>query len=163
MVRLRGHHLLCLLTFVGEGYTPAFTQNFRRIAERLSAGEDIEIVEGPDDICAPILDLPEAHCRNRSVRDRDEWALAATADRLGVSLKAGSVLNLDGERLHALRAAFAAGMTRAACDECEWSGLCTRIAHDGFEGTLVQAECASPASEEAIAERGPGKPSRPCR
>lgn len=132
-----------MLTFVGEGYTAEFTQNFRRIAARLSAGEDIEIVEGPDDICGPMLDLPEAHCLSRNVRDRDDWALVAIAERLGVSLKAGSVLNLDSERLDALRAAFAAGLIRAACDECEWSGLCTRIARDGFEGTLVQAESAA--------------------
>ncbi|AWI56278.1 DUF1284 domain-containing protein [Sinorhizobium fredii] len=139
MVRLRGHHLLCLLTFVGEGYTPAFTGNFRLIAARLSAGEEIEIVEGPDDICAPMLDRPEAHCRNNDIRDRDAWALAAIDERLGIALKTGSVLNLDGQRLDALRAAFAAGLIRAACHECEWSGLCTRIARDGFEGTLVQS------------------------
>ncbi|APG83756.1 DUF1284 domain-containing protein [Sinorhizobium americanum] len=140
MVRLRGHHLLCLLTFVGEGYTPAFTGNFRLIAARLSAGEEIEIVEGPDDICAPMLDQPEAHCRNSDIRKRDAWALAAIDERLGISLKPGSVLDLGGGRLVALRSAFAAGLIRAACNECEWSEFCTRIARCSFEGTLVQTE-----------------------
>lgn len=157
MVRLRGHHLLCLLTFVGEGYTPAFTRNYRRIAERLSAGEAIEIVAGPDDICAPMLDLPEAHCRNDDVGDRDEWALVAIAELLGLPLGPGSVLVLDGNRLANLRGAFAAGAIRAACHECEWSPLCTRIAREGFRDTLVDA------AAEAIEERAPGKPSRPLR
>ncbi len=54
-VRLRGHHLLCMLTFVGKGYSPAFVENYDRIAGRLSEGEDILLVDGPDDICAPLL------------------------------------------------------------------------------------------------------------
>ncbi|OAP40815.1 2Fe-2S ferredoxin [Sinorhizobium glycinis] len=140
MVRLRGHHLLCLLTFVGEGYTPAFTRNYLRIAGRISSGEAIEIVEGPDDICAPMLDVPEAHCRNDSTLDRDEKALAAVADLLGLSLTPGSILRLDSERLERLRAAFAAGSVRAACEECEWAQFCTRIARDGFADALVKAK-----------------------
>ncbi|WEX78272.1 DUF1284 domain-containing protein [Sinorhizobium numidicum] len=138
-IRLRGHHLLCLLTFVGEGYTPSFTRNYLRIAQRLSAGEAIEIIDGPDDICAPMLGLPEAHCCNENIRDRDNRALAAVADLLGFSLGVGSMLVLDASRLDALRAAFARDSIRAACDECEWSALCTRIAVEGFRGALVDA------------------------
>ncbi|WP_081157975.1 DUF1284 domain-containing protein [Ensifer aridi] len=161
MVRLRGHHLLCLLTFVGEGYTPSFTRNYRRIAERLSAGEAIEIVDGPDDICSPMLDLPEAHCRNESVRNRDGRALAAVADQLGVSLGFGSILVLDSERLRRLRTAFTAGAIRAACEGCEWSSLCTRIAREGFRDTLIHD--GAPPIAEAIEERVPGTPSRRLR
>ncbi len=144
MVRLRGHHLLCLLTFVGEGYTPAFTRNYLRIAARLSAGEAIEIVEGPDDICAPMLGTPDAHCDNESIRSRDEHALAATAESLGIPLEAGSILVLDGERLGRLRAAFADGAIRAACGGCEWSAFCTRVADEGFGNALINAEAAPP-------------------
>ena len=53
-VRLRGHHLLCLLAYKGEGYSPAFIANLDRIAARLTAGEDAVLVDGPDDICAPL-------------------------------------------------------------------------------------------------------------
>lgn len=144
MVRLRGHHLLCLLTFVGEGYTPAFTRNYRRTAARLSAGETIEIVDGPDDICAPMLALPDSHCGNDSVRHRDGLALAAVADLLGNPLEPGSPLILDGERLERLRAAFAKGSIRAACEDCEWSAFCTRVARDGFAGTLLHASLNRP-------------------
>ncbi|PDT52277.1 MULTISPECIES: DUF1284 domain-containing protein [Sinorhizobium] len=140
MVRLRGHHLLCLLTYVGKGYTAAFTRNYLGIAARLSSGEAIEIVQGPDDICAPMLNDPDAHCRNDSVLDRDDKALTAVADLLGMSLTAGSVLQLDGERLERLRASFAADSIRAACEACEWAQFCTRIAGDGFADALVKAK-----------------------
>ncbi|WP_173510593.1 DUF1284 domain-containing protein [Sinorhizobium psoraleae] len=146
MVRLRGHHLLCLLTFVGEGYTPSFTGNYRQIAGRLSAGEPIEIVDGPDDICAPMRDVPEAHCRNENIGCRDNRALAAVSDLLELSLGHGSVLILDDGRLQDLRGAFARGSVRAACDECEWSALCTRVATDGFDGVLVRGVPAPPAA-----------------
>ncbi|MCA1403496.1 DUF1284 domain-containing protein [Ensifer sp. IC3342] len=148
-VRLRGHHLLCLLTFVGEGYTPSFTRNYHIVAGRLSVGEAIEIVEGPDDICAPMLGLADAHCRNENIGCRDSRALAAVADLLGFPLGPGSVLILDDRRLQDLRGAFALGSVRAACDECEWSALCTRVARDGFADALVRgAPVASVLREE---------------
>ncbi|WP_292282104.1 DUF1284 domain-containing protein, partial [Mesorhizobium sp.] len=61
-VRLRAHHLLCLLTYVGKGYSPAFTANYDVVVKRLAGGEDILIVSGPDDICAPLLSESEPHC-----------------------------------------------------------------------------------------------------
>ena len=60
-----------MLTFVGKGYSEAFTENYRSIAGRLSAGEDILVVEGPDDVCAPLLGDRNAHCFDDSVGDRD--------------------------------------------------------------------------------------------
>ena len=48
-VRLRPHHLLCLLTYVGKGYSPAFTANYDAIAMRIEQGEELLIVSGPDD------------------------------------------------------------------------------------------------------------------
>ncbi len=39
MVRLRAHHLLCLLTYVGKGYSEAFVRRADALAARLSAGE----------------------------------------------------------------------------------------------------------------------------
>ena len=37
-VRLRPHHLLCLLSYIGRGYSPAFSANMTRVARRLGAG-----------------------------------------------------------------------------------------------------------------------------
>lgn len=58
MINMRGHHLLCVLTFEGAGYSQRFTRNLAAIVERLSAGEEILIVAGPDDICAPVVRMP---------------------------------------------------------------------------------------------------------
>lgn len=136
-VQLRAHHLLCMLTFVGEGYTPAFTDNYRGIAERLSAGEDIEIVSGPDDICAPLMQGEAPHCLRASVTERDAAATEAIARLLGRAMEPGAILTPDTELLQTLRQNFAAGSIRSACSGCEWEAFCGRIARDGFDGTLV--------------------------
>ncbi|CDZ61204.1 DUF1284 domain-containing protein [Neorhizobium galegae] len=137
MVRLRPHHLLCMLTFVGEGYSPAFVANYRRLADRLSAGEPIEIVSGPDDICAPLLSDEDAHCFGASVAGRDAAALTDIARLLGRELETGAVIASDPVLFDKLRRAFSSGVTRRACTGCEWSSLCDRIAGQDYADALV--------------------------
>jgi len=137
-VRLRPHHLNCLLTYVGKGYSAAFVANYNRIARRLSRGERIEMVDGPDDICGPLLDEADPHCHHDSVTARDERAARELQTLLGQPVTAGTVLTLSAERLKGMRAAFASGHTRAACGRCEWQQLCTRVAAGGFEAVVVR-------------------------
>jgi len=140
-IRLRPHHLLCLLTYVGKGYSPAFTANYDVIAGRLSRGEEIEIISGPDDVCAPLLEDGEPHCFNESVVERDRLAARDVGALVGQDIAPGVVLRLEPQRLAELRAGFASGQVRAACADCEWSELCSAIATDGYNGTLVQRPC----------------------
>lgn len=64
-----------MLTYVGKGYTSGFVENYDRVADRLNAGEeDIELVDGPDDICEGLLCESHAHCFNEGVVKRDETA-----------------------------------------------------------------------------------------
>jgi hypothetical protein len=139
-VRLRPHHLLCLLTYVGRGYSAAFTQNFDRICERLGRGEEIELVEGPDDICAPLLCETDPHCLAASVTVRDRLAADAAARLLKRSVVSGTRLVLDAELLGHFRAAFGSGASRAACRSCEWHDLCTEIASSGYREIRLRAD-----------------------
>lgn len=52
MIKLRGHHLLCLQFFEGRGYDKKFIENLKNILKRLNRGEKIKIVKGKDDICS---------------------------------------------------------------------------------------------------------------
>lgn len=135
-VSLRPHHLLCLVTYAGKGYTPAFTENFDAIVARLDAGEDIAVIDGPDDICRPWLGEPEAHCRRDSVTARDSKAAHDLSALLGRSLTETSVL----PDLASLRAAFARGTTRTACAGCEWFDLCSGIAGDGYTASRLRGK-----------------------
>lgn len=136
-IRLRPHHLLCLLTYVGKGYTPSFTVNYDLIAVRLSQGEDIELVQGPDDVCAPLLLESEPHCRRDSVSERDRKATIDLAD-LGISVEGAMNFKLDADLLAQMRLSFARGITRSACAGCQWNDLCSSVAAGNFNGTRIQ-------------------------
>ncbi|OAM73928.1 DUF1284 domain-containing protein [Devosia elaeis] len=136
-IRLRPHHLLCLTTYMGKGYTPAFTANYDRIVARVVAGEPVELVEGPDDICRPLLAEAEPHCHNASVVERDRLAWDSVQplldhDRIGP-------LTLNAAAIAKLRTVFRTGAIRAACTGCEWSELCDAVAESGFAATRFPA------------------------
>lgn len=138
-VRLRAHHLLCLLTYVGKGYSLGFTANYDRIVARLNRSEAIFIVQGPDDICAPLLkEEAEPHCLQDSVAGRDEHAAKSVAALLGRPVRAGIRLELGPAHLETMRRAFSTDRTRAACQGCEWSTLCDAIAADGYPGVRLR-------------------------
>ncbi|WEF24906.1 DUF1284 domain-containing protein [Paracoccus sp. S3-43] len=138
-IRLRAHHLLCLLTWAGKGYSPAFTAGFTAIAARIAAGEAVTVVDGPDDVCAPMLDDPGCHCRGDSVARRDARAARDVAALLGRPVAPGQRLVLDPAALDRMRRAFAQGRIRSACAGCDWAGLCRDIAKDGFAATVLPA------------------------
>ncbi|WP_147109607.1 DUF1284 domain-containing protein [Tateyamaria sp. syn59] len=149
-VRLRAHHLLCVLTYVGKGYTPAFVANLDRMAARLSDGEDMLIVEGPDDICAPLLEGGDGHCHTASVRRRDQIALAEVASSLQRDLVAGDRLTLGAAQLANLRGSYAAEQVHGACGGCQWKPLCGSVAASGYRDTRLQARSSPhPQSQEA--------------
>lgn len=138
-IRLRPHHLLCLLTYAGKGYSPAFTANYDVIAGRISRGEDILIVDGPDDICAPLLGDAEPHCRRGSVAERDRLAARDLGPLLPGPIRAGVRIRLEKETVKAMRGAFAEGRARSACPGCEWNSLCSSIAANDYHGTILPA------------------------
>ncbi len=137
-VRLRPHHLLCLLSYVGKGYSAAFTANYDRIAARLSGGEDVLVVAGPDDICAPLLADGRAHCRNASVVERDRAAANDVSQLLGRPVGVGTILTLDAGWLAIMRQGFRSGLVRSACTGCEWVELCTKVAADDFSHARIR-------------------------
>jgi uncharacterized protein len=139
--RLRPHHLLCMLTFAGKGYTPAFVKNFEEVVRRISTGhETVEIVEGPDDVCAPLLAESDRHCNSVNVAVRDRHAAEAISNLLRRPIQPKEQVFLDQEILCTLREAFAAGSIRRACIDCQWAPLCDVIAQNRFTGTQLLNE-----------------------
>ncbi|AKK20270.1 DUF1284 domain-containing protein [Candidatus Liberibacter africanus] len=139
-IRLRPHHLLCILTYAGEGYSDVFVANFNAVISRLKLGEDILIVSGPDDICAPLLganEVDKPHCVNKSISERDHMAESDVGTFLGYQISEGAIISLDFTFLHRMRKAFTSGQTRRACVGCEWNELCSSISLNGYTNTLI--------------------------
>jgi uncharacterized protein len=146
-IQLRPHHLLCMLTFIGKGYSAAFVANLEQVVRRLATGtETIEIVAGPDDICAPLLCEADCHCYRASVVERDRLATQAISSLLDRPLDPGTHFLLTHADLDNLRTAFAAGTIREACTGCQWKPLCDGIAANQFTDTLL----VNPAPRRAI-------------
>jgi len=61
-IKLRGHHLICLHFFTGEGYNFEFVANLRMVLGRAKSGEEIEICTGADDICRKCPHLKGERC-----------------------------------------------------------------------------------------------------
>ena len=138
-VRLRGHHFLCLLTYKGLGYTPAFVENMTAVATRINAGAKVTLHPGPDDICAALTPADRAACNHDCAKPEtaalDEMAEKATVAVLGHGLN--EAFTLDAEKVAQLRAAFLKGESRAACGMCRWRAVCDAIAGSGYAETLL--------------------------
>jgi hypothetical protein len=89
MLILRGHHLICLHFFSGEGYDAQFIENLRDVLKRAES-EEIEIVSGNDDVCAKCLYLKDHKCAydenaDKEIREMDggmtDTAMGATGSR----------------------------------------------------------------------------------
>lgn len=139
MIRLRPHHLLCMLTYAGRGYTPRFTLNLDDIIRRLGSGEEIEIVSGPDDICAPWLheaetvsDIRTPHCHESRIAGRDDRATSDISKLLQRQITPSSRLRLTANLISHLRQAYQAETIRTGCDGCEWKSFCDSLSASGF-------------------------------
>ena len=138
MVRLRAHHLLCMLTYIGRGYTQKYIENFDAVAARISSGAHILIVKGEDDICAAMTDAAKAtHCHHTDVGLRDTFANQQLETFFGVSLFPGRVVSLEEGDIDRLREAFTKGDVRKACDTCGWNKICSTIAENNYAGAKV--------------------------
>ena len=123
-LRLRGHHLLCILGFRGLGYDAGFTANMARIVRRVRAHPNalLELIVGPDSICAACPHLRGHACRaggtpRLRVPARDRAVLRA----LGLSVGA----RVTARQAYALVRARITPTTQAAriCAGCSWLPL----------------------------------------
>lgn len=132
-IKLRPHHLLCLLTYIGKGYSTAFTANYDAAVKKLKENNTIEIVAGPDDICQPMLADKYAHCKQSSIAMRDQLTIQSLNDLWCQNvIELGNNFVLDKTKLDTMRQAFKSNQIRKACLGCQWSLLCTQIANENF-------------------------------
>jgi hypothetical protein len=62
---LRGHHLICLNFFRGEGYSEDFIENLYEVIKK----EKLEIVTGADEVCRKCPYLKDDKCQSSDYTD----------------------------------------------------------------------------------------------
>jgi hypothetical protein len=122
-IKLRGHHLICLHFFKGEGYSPEFVTNLKEILRRVEAGVEIEVYSGADDVCKMCPYLKVEMCfyakdAEAGIREMDKRAI----ELLGVK---------DHERVKWIDVKkkipeIFREWAREYCKVCNWRKVCER-------------------------------------
>jgi len=124
-MKLRAHHLICLLGFIGLGYSKDYVDNMTKIVDQLSPSTLIEVSSKPDAICAPCPFLGEKGCQERGseseevVRNRD----LAVMKRLNIV--AGDRITWS-EIEERIRSSISPEDLVDICQDCQWlpQGYC---------------------------------------
>ena len=122
MLLLRGHHLICLHFFDGEGYDDAFIKNLEATL-RSAEEEDVEITSGADDVCAACLHLKEGRCmQSENVDDEISEMDAKALKLLGLSISDRISWNALQNKVPAIFPEWYS----LYCIDCDWQKVCKR-------------------------------------
>ncbi len=145
-IRLRGHHLVCLLSFVGKGYGQASVENFIGIAKEISAGRNnIQIVDCADDICRPRRGAPcpqaeECSCRGDEIAQFDKMALSLLNQEGAafLPLQPCSQMQFSSFFTWQMRKAMISGRFAPLCQACDWwERICKSVVENKFKDVIL--------------------------
>ncbi|QGG46203.1 DUF1284 domain-containing protein [Heliorestis convoluta] len=123
MLKLRGHHLVCLHFFRGEGYNQEFIDNLFNVMGRAERGEEIEVIAEADDICKACPSRKGAICASKEGAESEIQALDAQALAL-LKMKKGDKttwMQVKEPIQEATEEWF-----QSFCTDCGWSKVCNK-------------------------------------
>jgi hypothetical protein len=120
-MHLRGHHLICLHHFRGEGYSEQFVSALARLIARAEGGEPVRVVAGPDELCRSCPWLAAEACSrtedaDAEIREMDETALRLLGLAVGDVVPWSELRGRLAELMPVWRAKY--------CAACEWRKAC---------------------------------------
>lgn len=126
MIKLRPHHLLCILFFRGKGYSKEFTQNMENIINHIKNNSKIKMVMGLDDICNKCPNKIGNFCKdNIKVTDFDKKALSLC--EINNIENEFNYNNLKNEILNKI---IFPGKRVKICKNCHWNYFCNDIENE---------------------------------
>jgi uncharacterized protein len=123
LIRLRGHHLICLHFFSGEGFQTEFIENLREIIKNAEAGEEVCACSGPDDICNRCPYLKAELCLYKKEADEEIRKMDQAAQEL-LHINTREEINwLDlTEKITGIFSAWSGQY----CIGCDWKRVCEK-------------------------------------
>jgi hypothetical protein len=120
MPSLRGHHLICLQFFKGEGYNAEFVENLKNVL-KAAEGHEIDIKNGADDVCGKCPHLSHSRCEysegaDEGIAEMDRKALALLNLSQDIKVRWEEI----GQRIPHLFPVW----HNAYCIECSWRTAC---------------------------------------
>jgi len=122
VVKLRGHHLICLHFFHGEGYDAGFVDNLGSVIAKARA-EEVRICAGPDDVCAKCPHLSGDACGYNEGAEEAVAEMDRTALRL-LGMTSGG--RADWGRIRKDLASLFHDWRETYCVRCTWRGACEK-------------------------------------
>lgn len=120
--KLRAHHGLCTLFFVGKGYSNDFTRNMADITEGLqAAGARITLCDSEDDICTACPNNKKGCISSQKVKLYDRRVLELCGLIAGQNIPAQEFYAIVNENI------LSRGRLAEVCGDCQWFGLCSDI------------------------------------
>ncbi|MFY9139915.1 MAG: DUF1284 domain-containing protein [Thermacetogeniaceae bacterium] len=123
-MKLRGHHLICLHYYRGEGYSEDYVEHLWKIVKKAEGGETIEVIAGADDVCKACPYLKGDSCAHKEGAEQEIRELDQKAFDF-LSVQPGSRVlwsDLQKKVMAAPKDWF-----DSFCSGCDWFDLCTRI------------------------------------
>lgn len=135
-LHLRPHHLLCLQSFVGHGYSEEFVQEMTSVKQQLMLTPDtpIELVHGADMLCRHCPNCIDGRCTSDKPALFDR-SVAAKIENSESLLSRGSSESNRGRDfsgsfiLHGIPEYLTLSHTllEECCPGCEWKDLCAGV------------------------------------
>ncbi len=121
MIPLRGHHLVCLQFFTGQGYDKPFQEMLQDLLQR-AAGDLIRITDGPDEVCQACPYLKGERCTHPETSDAEIREMDRVALEI-LSLTPGAEIKWPTETQARLKEGFGR-WAREFCEKCSWRPAC---------------------------------------
>jgi len=122
MRKLRGHHLICLHFYDGEGYDGPFIGNLEEVIAAIEQ-EGVEAVDGPDDVCGPCPHRRGRQCTFSETADREIREMDARALAL-LGLAGGK--RVEWSRLRKTVRTLFPQWYATHCHLCSWRSACEK-------------------------------------
>ncbi len=142
MIRLRGHTLLCLQGFRGEGYSAEFIANMAVIHRMLAdhPGVLVEVLASPDAVCMACPHRHPSGCTLNGERSEEEMIEQDHEVLRRLGLKVGERLRWQ-DILARIRTSVTGDDLPSICGSCRWLplGYCregiNQLHHPGQDST----------------------------
>ena len=121
-LKFRGHHLICLHFFSGEGYNNTYIDNLKIIMDRVKNNE-LEICSGADNICMKCPHLNDDRCQYKEGADEEIREMDSKALNL---LHVYPGIGLEWQQVREMLPGIFNEWYKTYCIECKWRWVCEK-------------------------------------
>ena len=124
-ITLRTHHIICMQSFIGKGYSKEFTENFSHILRYLKQNNNqkcIRLVSCCDDICK--------YCPNRTNNNqcKNELFIKHLDNSYKLICNFSYIKQYSLDEINTIiNNNLTINKFNTICNKCQWFGICSKL------------------------------------